>query len=72
MNHVSNIISSLKSPNQKKPQLSSGDNSKFSIIGNSSAHYVYETQIIRNNDKHQLFATQNSFPFDFKWNAIYD
>jgi hypothetical protein len=48
------------------------DKSNVTIIGNSSAHYVYETQIIRNNDKHQLFATQNSFPFDFKWNAIYD
>ncbi|OQX79496.1 MAG: hypothetical protein B6D64_04815 [Bacteroidetes bacterium 4484_276] len=48
------------------------DNSNLSIRGNSLAEYTYETQIIRNNEVNQIFATQNSFPFYIKWNAIID
>jgi len=48
------------------------NNSNISIRGNSSANYVYETQIIRDNNKYQVYATQNSFPYDIKWNAIID
>ena len=46
------------------------NNSNISIRGNSSANYIYETQIIRDNEKHQIYATQNSFPYDFRWNAV--
>ncbi len=48
------------------------NNSNISIRGNSSAKYVYETQIIRDNYKYQVYATQNSFPYDIQWNAIID
>jgi len=52
--------------------ITSFDRSNVSVSGNELANYVYETQIIRDNNKHQVLATQNSFPFYFNWNAIYD
>jgi hypothetical protein len=48
------------------------NNSNVSIRGNSLANGVDETQIIRDNNKYQVYATQNSFPYDFHWNAIID
>ncbi len=48
------------------------DNSNLSIRGNSAANYTYETQLIRDNKKHQIYATQNSFPYYIKWNGIID
>jgi hypothetical protein len=48
------------------------DYSNVSIRGNSEANYTYETQLIRDNNKHQIYATQNSFPFYIKWNGIID
>jgi len=48
------------------------DNSNLSKRGNSEANYTYETQLIRDNNKHQIYATQNSFPFHIKWNCIID
>ena len=48
------------------------NNSRISITGNSEAVYVTETQQITNNVKNQLYATQNSFPYEFEWNAIID
>ncbi len=48
------------------------NNSNVSIRGNSLANGVAETQIIRNNYKSQVYATQNSFPYDFHWNAVID
>lgn len=48
------------------------DNSNLSIRGNSAANYTYETQLIRDNKKHQIYATQNSFPYQIKWNGIID
>lgn len=48
------------------------NNSNVSIRGNSLANGVNETQIIRDNNKYQVYATQNSFPYDFHWNAVID
>jgi hypothetical protein len=48
------------------------DNSNVSIKGNKDANYTYETQLIRDNNKHQIYATQTSFPFYIKWNGIID
>ncbi|MBW6537869.1 MAG: T9SS type A sorting domain-containing protein, partial [Mariniphaga sp.] len=48
------------------------NNSNILIRGNSSANYTYETQIIRDNNKYQVYATQNSFPYYIQWNAIID
>jgi hypothetical protein len=48
------------------------NNSHLSISGNIEANYSYETQLIRDNRKHQIYATQNSFPFFIKWNGIID
>lgn len=46
--------------------------SNVKIIGNESAQFVSETQKIANNEINQVYATQGSFPFYFKWNAIID
>jgi len=48
------------------------NNSNISIVGNSEATYVSETQQITNNSKNQLYATHNSFPYEFEWNAVID
>ncbi len=48
------------------------NNSNVSIRGNSNANFDYETQIIRDNLKYQIYASQNSFPYEVSWNAIVD
>jgi tetratricopeptide (TPR) repeat protein len=48
------------------------NNSKVSITGNKGAVYVSETQQIHDNDINQIFATQGSFPYKIRFNAIYD
>ncbi|MCD4747332.1 MAG: hypothetical protein K8R58_13620 [Bacteroidales bacterium] len=57
---------------QNQYGITSLNNSNVSIRGNSQANYTYETQLIRYNSKHQIYATQNSFPFHIKWNGIID
>ncbi|MCD4684282.1 MAG: T9SS type A sorting domain-containing protein [Bacteroidales bacterium] len=48
------------------------DNSNISLKGNSSATIPEQTQQIADNSSNEVFATQGSFPFHFKWNAIID
>jgi|GEM_PF-2251296 len=48
------------------------NNSNVKIEGNKNAVYVYETQRIENNDYHELYATEGSFPYLLKANAISD
>jgi hypothetical protein len=42
------------------------------IFGNSTAHYVSETQRIKDNGMYEVLSEKNSFPTIFKWNAIID
>jgi len=48
------------------------DYSEESLIGNSNANNPSETQRIINNTQNQVYSFPNSFPFRFKWNAIYN
>lgn len=41
-------------------------------MGNKSAVYVNETQQIHDNNINQIFATESSFPYQIRFNAIYD
>lgn len=52
--------------------LVSFDNSNVMIRGYSGAEYTYETQQIKDNQRNQVFASQNSFPYELKWNAFID
>lgn len=48
------------------------NNSHVSILGTKNAVYVNETQQIHDNDINQIFATEGSFPYKIRFNAIYD
>jgi parallel beta-helix repeat protein len=52
--------------------ITSLNSSHVKLRGNSSATYVSETQNISDNTTNQVYATNNSFPYQFKWNAIID
>ncbi len=52
--------------------LSLHDNSFISFYGNEGAHFVSETQRLRDNDMFEIFTDEGSFPEKFKWNAIID
>ncbi len=47
------------------------DNSNVKIEG-PKANEIYEAQLIKDNERNQIYATQNSFPYYFSWNAIID
>ena len=48
------------------------DNSFVSLTGNKGAHFVSETQRLRDNGMYELFTDEGSFPEKFRWNAIID
>lgn len=52
--------------------IESFDNSNVSVRGNINAGYPYETQQIKENQRNQIYASQNSFPYEVSWNAIID
>jgi len=47
------------------------NNSEVKVYGNKLADSTSQTQQINNNSINQLFATPNSFPYHFRWNAVY-
>jgi len=55
-----------------KNGIQSFNNSQVSIIGNRSARFVNEAQQIHDNSLHQIYATRGAFPYEVRWNAIYD
>lgn len=46
--------------------------SQVSIVGNRNAVDVEETQQIHDNSENQVYATDGAFPYEFRFNAIYD
>ena len=48
------------------------NNSQVSIVGNRSARFVNEAQQIHDNSLYQIYATPGAFPYEVRWNAIYD
>ncbi len=48
------------------------NNSEVSIYGIRSANYVHETQQIHDNSVNQVYATNGAFPYELRFNAIYD
>lgn len=48
------------------------NNSTVQLTGNEEAETTDETQLIKDNQYNQVFATDNSFPYKFKYNAIYN
>jgi hypothetical protein len=46
-------------------------NSNVTLIGNDQASNETETQRIIYNTECQVFATDKSFPYEFRWNVIY-
>lgn len=42
------------------------------LEGNSGASIPEQTQQIMDNENNEVYATQGSFPYHFKWNAIVD
>ena len=47
-------------------------NSITEISGDKSASIEDETQLIKNNNKYQVFISSTAFPTNFHWNAIYE
>lgn len=47
------------------------NNSTVQLTGNEEAQTTDETQLIKDNQFNQVFATDNSFPYKFRYNAIY-
>lgn len=48
------------------------NNSLVNIRGNKGAHFVSETQRLRDNGAYEMFSDGGSFPELFRWNAIID
>ena len=48
------------------------DNSHVKITGNKGAGLVHETQQIHDNSVNQVYATAGAFPYELRFNAIYD
>lgn len=48
------------------------NNCNVSIYGNIDAQSLSETQTIKDNDSYEIYASQNSFPFYFRYNGIID
>ncbi len=48
------------------------NNSEISLYGIREADSVNETQQIHDNNINQVYATRGAFPYEVKWNAIYD
>ncbi|MCK4678942.1 MAG: T9SS type A sorting domain-containing protein [Bacteroidales bacterium] len=48
------------------------DNSSIRLCGYSGAQSLSETQTIEDNDSFEVYASQNSFPFYFRFNGIID
>ena len=46
--------------------------SNVSMVGNSEAADIFDTQLIKDNTTHQVYATEYSFPWYIKFNAIID
>jgi len=46
--------------------------SQVSVVGNRYADYVHETQQIHDNSINQVYATDGAFPYEFRFNAIFD
>ena len=46
--------------------------SNVSMVGNSGAADIFDTQLIKDNTTHQVYATEFSFPWYIKFNAIID
>lgn len=49
-----------------------GNNSDIILHGYSSAGSYQQTQVIRDNSKYEVYASQYSFPIYFRYNAIID
>ncbi len=47
------------------------NNSEVKLYGNKLADSTSQTQQINDNKINQLYATLNSFPYHFRWNAVY-
>ncbi len=52
--------------------IASLNNSHVKITGNKGAEFVHETQQIHDNSVNQVYATAGAFPYEFRFNAIYD
>ena len=46
--------------------------SNVSMVGNSEDADIFDTQLIKDNTTHQVYATEFSFPWYIKFNAIID
>ena len=67
----SNLIVKNNYITDAKCGIVSGDNNYVSIEGNSNAASESETQRIVGNSIYQVYATANSFPYNFEYNSIY-
>jgi len=48
------------------------NNSTVKLLGNKYADYVHQTQQIHDNSINQVYATAGAFPYEFRFNAVYD
>ncbi|PID26338.1 MAG: hypothetical protein CR982_10835, partial [Candidatus Cloacimonadota bacterium] len=48
------------------------NNSSTSLSGNESADYEEETQVIKDNDSYEIYASANAYPWYMRYNVIRD
>ncbi len=48
------------------------NNSSTSLSGNQDADYEEETQVIRDNDSYEIYASANAYPWYMRYNVIRD